>query len=71
LLEAEQALLEAENAALKGSVSEAQAALSELWRASDDKAEELRAHIRGIYGSLAYRIGRRLGLAPPMIREKD
>lgn len=71
LLEAEQTLLETENAALKGSVNEAHAALRELRRSSDEKAEELRAHIRKIYGSWAYRVGRKLGLAPPMIQEKD
>jgi SAM-dependent methyltransferase len=71
LLEAEQGLLERENAALIGALQEAENAYRELRRASDDKAEELRAHIRQIYGSWAYRIGRRLGLAPPMIREKD
>jgi len=78
LLEVEYALLEAE----QSSLGEAQALLEAahtsleaefvaLRRSSDDKAEELRAHIRLIYGSWAYRIGRRLGLAPPMIRERD
>lgn len=38
---------------------------------SDDKTEELRAHIRELYSSWAYRIGRRLGLAPEPIQEKD
>jgi SAM-dependent methyltransferase len=71
LLEAEQALLETQNEALKGSIHAAETALRDLRRSSDDKAEELRAHIRQIYGSWAYRVGRRLGLAPPMIREKD
>jgi SAM-dependent methyltransferase len=71
LLEAEQVLLEGENDALKRSAEAAETALRELRRASDDKAEELRGHIRQIYGSWAYRIGRRLGLAPPMIQEKD
>jgi SAM-dependent methyltransferase len=38
---------------------------------SENKTEELRAHIRELYASWAYRIGRRLGLAPPQIREND
>lgn len=38
---------------------------------SDAKTEELRTHIRELYSSWAYRIGRRLGLAPDPIREKD
>lgn len=71
LLEAEQTSLETENEALKGSVNEAQAALRDLRRSADEKAEELRAHIRQIYSSWAYRVGRRLGLAPPMIQERD
>ena len=69
LLRAEQVLMEEENEALKGSIETAETALRDLRRSSDDKAEELRAHIRQIYGSWAYRIGRRLGLAPEMIRE--
>ena len=71
LLEAEQVLLAAEKEDLKRLINASEAALRELRRASDDKAEELRAHIRQIYGSWAYRIGRRLGLAPPMIQERD
>lgn len=71
LLKSEQARLEAENEALKGSNHAAEAALQDLRRSSDEKAEELRAHIREIYGSWAYRAGRKLGLAPPMIQEKD
>jgi hypothetical protein len=42
-----------------------------LLRRSDAKAEELRSHIRTIYSSWAYRIGKRLGLAPPEIQEQD
>ncbi|MDA0203849.1 MAG: methyltransferase [Acidobacteria bacterium] len=71
LLEAEQAVLEAENEALKRSTHAAEVALRDLRQSSDDKAEELRAHIRQIYSGWAYRIGRRLGLAPPMIKERD
>jgi len=71
LVEAEQVLLEAENEALKRSTNAAEVALLDLRRSSDEKAEELRAHLRQIYGSWAYRIGRRLGLAPPTIKERD
>lgn len=38
---------------------------------SDTKTEELRTHVRQLYASAAYRVGRRLGLAPQPIQEKD
>jgi SAM-dependent methyltransferase len=71
LLEAEHASVEAERALLEAGQASLEAALRDLRRSSDEKTDELRAHIRQIYGSWAYRIGRRLGLAPPMIRERD
>ena len=41
-----------------------------LWaRELDAAAERLRAHLQKIYGSAAYRLGRRLGLAPEPIDE--
>ena len=71
LLEAEHASVEAERALLEAGQASLKAALRDLRRSSDEKTDELRAHIRQIYGSWAYRIGRRLGLAPSTIREKD
>jgi SAM-dependent methyltransferase len=56
---------------LDADLGEARAKLRDLLRRSDAKAEELRSHIQTIYSSWAYRIGRRLGLAPPLIQEKD
>lgn len=38
-------------------------------KSADAAADRLRAHLRRIYGSPAYRIGRRLGLAPDPIEE--
>ena len=52
-------------------IEEARTKLRDLLRRSDAKAEELRSHIRTIYASWAYRVGNRLGLAPPPIQEKD
>ncbi len=43
----------------------------ELSKSRNAETEELRAHIREIYSSWAYRIGRRIGLAPKQIQEKD
>lgn len=51
--------------------AEARAKLRDLLRRSDAKAEELRSHIQTIYSSWAYRVGKRLGLAPAEIQEKD
>jgi SAM-dependent methyltransferase len=58
-------------AELDADFNEAKVKLRDLLRRSDAKAEELRSHIRTIYSSWAYRIGKRLGLAPPEIQEKD
>ncbi len=58
-------------AELDADLNEARVKLRDLLRRSDAKAEELRSHIRTLYSSWAYRIGSRLGLAPPSIREKD
>lgn len=58
-------------AASDAALDEARAKLRDLLRRSDAKAEELRAHIRTIYSSWAYRIGKRMGLAPPEILERD
>ncbi len=35
-----------------------------------ERAGKLRAHVQQIYGSWAYRIGRRIGLAPEPIEEE-
>ena len=56
---------------LDADFNEAKTKLRDLLRRSDAKAEELRAYIRTIYASWAYRIGKRLGLAPATIQEKD
>jgi hypothetical protein len=56
---------------LEADFDEAKAKLRALQRRSDAKAEELRSYIRTIYASLAYRIGKRVGLAPAEIQEKD
>jgi len=56
---------------LDADFNEAKIKLRDLLRRSDAKAEELRSHIQTIYASLAYRVGKRLGLAPSEIQEKD
>lgn len=56
---------------LDADFNEAKSKLRDLLRRSDAKAEELRSYIRSIYASSAYRVGKRLGLAPPEIQEKD
>lgn len=56
---------------LDADLDEARAKLRALLRRSDAKAEELRAYIRTIYSSWAYRVGKRVGLAPPEIQEED
>jgi SAM-dependent methyltransferase len=43
----------------------------QLHRLAEEKTEELRSYIRTIYSSWAYRVGKRFGLAPPPIQEKD
>lgn len=58
-------------AASDAALDEARAKLRDLLRRSDAKAEELRAHIRAIYSSWAYRVGKRVGLAPSEIQERD
>lgn len=57
--------------ALDKELQTANAELNSIRRKADAKANELRSHIAEIYGSWAYRIGRRLRLAPDMIQEKD
>lgn len=56
---------------LEGELQEARVRFRDLLQRSDQKADELRAHLNGLYGSWAYRIGRRLGLAPQPIQEKN
>ena len=56
---------------LDADFNEASAKLRDLLLRSDAKAEELRSYIRTIYSSWAYRVGKRLGLAPLEIQERD
>lgn len=58
-------------AASEAALDEARTKLRDLLRRSDAKAEDLRAYIRTIYGSWAYRVGKRIGLAPAEIQERD
>ncbi len=58
-------------AASDAALDEARTKLRDLLRRSDAKAEELRAYIRTIYASWAYRIGKRMGLAPAELRERE
>lgn len=64
-------LLEAETEALDSALKKLGKDLLDLRWWSDRKVEELRAHIRNLYGSWAYRIGRRAGAAPEPIREEE
>ena len=56
---------------LDADFNDAKTKLRDLLRRSDAKAEVLRAYIRTIYASAAYRVGKRVGLAPAEIQEKD
>lgn len=64
-------LLEAESEILNEALTKLGRDLLDLRWWSDRKLEELRAHIRKLYGSWAYRLGRRARLAPEPIEERD
>jgi hypothetical protein len=56
---------------LDADFNEAKTKLRDVQRRADAKAEELRSYILTIYSSWDYRVGKRFGLAPPPIQEKD
>ena len=64
-------LLEAETEALDQALKKLGKDMLDLRWWSENKVEELRSHIRDLYGSWAYRLGRRAGAAPEPIQERE